>query len=416
MFYVIEKAGGVCNFICALMKRAKEVDPDDNLLPPSQRCSYECDKNPTGIESFVRFEIFLGPSHPLDVGRPYPTFRVKHTSKGKQTRRKWYEKGKPKEVDPDDNLLPPSQRCSYECDKNPTGPLDRKKLIEHINKQALETPDKPELKPFVPGVIRGKKWVPPPPSAEQVNLEEKISIDLGDEYEQALADATQEEIIDLAAILGFHSMMNQDQYHASLLNKGQPVGLGWDGITKASKLKFYPQDPPNTTDVDKTIEQVKSDDSTLTNLNWNNIKNISDEKFEQLFEALKGNTYLEILSLTNVGMTDHVAMQLAEALEQNKTLRVVNIETNFISPPIIVKLIKSLLKTKTVEEFRASNQRSQVLGNKIEMEITNLVEQNPTLLRLGLHLEYNDARHRVANHLQRNIDRSAFKSHEFKIK
>ena len=56
-----------------------------------------------------------------------------------------------------DNLLPPSQRCSYECEKDPTGPLNRKKLIEHINKQALETPDKPELKPYVPGVIRGKK-------------------------------------------------------------------------------------------------------------------------------------------------------------------------------------------------------------------------------------------------------------------
>lgn len=51
-------------------------------------------------------------------------------------------------------------------------------------------------------------------------------------------------------------------------------------------------------------------------------------------------------------------------------------------------------------------QRSQVLGNKIEMEITSLVEKNPTLLRLGLHLEYNDARHRIATHLQRNIDTS----------
>lgn len=40
--------------------------------------------------------------------------------------------------------------------------------------------------------------MPPPPSAAQVNLEERITIDLGDEYEQALADATQEEIIDLA--------------------------------------------------------------------------------------------------------------------------------------------------------------------------------------------------------------------------
>lgn len=51
-------------------------------------------------------------------------------------------------------------------------------------------------------------------------------------------------------------------------------------------------------------------------------------------------------------------------------------------------------------------QRSSVLGNKIEMEITDLVEKNTSLLRLGLHLEYNDARHRIANHLQRNIDRS----------
>jgi len=47
-----------------------------------------------------------------------------------------------------------------------------------------------------------------------------------------------------------------------------------------------------------------------------------------------------------------------------------------------------------------------VLGNKIEMEITDLVEKNSSLLRLGLHLEFNDARHRVAAHLQRNIDRS----------
>lgn len=49
-----------------------------------------------------------------------------------------------------------------------------------------------------------------------------------------------------------------------------------------------------------------------------------------------------------------------------------------------------------------------MLGNKIEMEITELVEKNTSLLRLGLHLEFNDARHRIANHLQRNIDRSEY--------
>lgn len=68
------------------------------------------------------------------------------------------------------------------------------------------------------------------------------------------------------------------------------------------------------------------------------------------------NTHLEVLSLTNCGITDRTAAILADALERNNTVRVVNVETNFISPPLIVRLVKSLLKTKTVEEFRASNQ------------------------------------------------------------
>lgn len=102
--------------------------------------------------------------------------------------------------------------------------------------------------------------------------EDQIAIDMGEEYEQALSDATQEEIIDLAAILGFHQMMNQDQYHASLLNKGQPIGLGWDGITKAASSKIYPAEAPNATDPEDSIKRVKDNDNKLTDLNWNNIK------------------------------------------------------------------------------------------------------------------------------------------------
>ncbi|CAH0550254.1 unnamed protein product [Brassicogethes aeneus] len=309
-----------------------------------------------------------------------------------------------KEVDPDDSFLPPSQRCSYDCDKEPTGPLNRKLLIEYINKKAIETPDLPELKPFVAGTVRGKKWVPPAPPAREQEAEEKIAVDLGEEYEQALCEATQDEIIDLAAILGFHSMMNQDQYHASLLNKGQPLGLGWDGITKASKPKVFPMEPPNMTDPEESIQSVKKDENKYVELNWNNIKSISDEKFENLFTALGENTHLETIKLANTGMSDRHADKLAEALEKNKSMRVVNVETNMISPLGIVRLIKSLLKNKSVEEFRAANQRSQVLGNKIEMEITQLVEKNGNLVRLGLHLEYNDARQRIAAHLQKNID------------
>lgn len=53
--------------------------------------------------------------------------------------------------------MPPNERNNYDCEKEATGPLDRKALIEHINKQAIETPDVPELEPFVKGKVRGKK-------------------------------------------------------------------------------------------------------------------------------------------------------------------------------------------------------------------------------------------------------------------
>lgn len=43
----------------------------------------------------------------------------------------------------------------------------------------------------------------------------------------------------------------------------------------------------------------------------------------RLFKALEINTRLEVLSLSNTGMTDRTAEALAEALEKNATLRVI---------------------------------------------------------------------------------------------
>lgn len=147
--------------------------------------------------------------------------------------------------------------------------------------------------------------------------------------------------------------MNQDQYHASLLNKGK-VGLGWDGVTKASQPKALPFEPPNTTDPEEAILKVDDDDCKTIELCFNNI-NLTDDQFrrfehlanqsmtlnsndrklhtlyfliyiflaDRLFKALEINTRLEVLSLSNTGMTDRTAELLAEALEKNATLRVI---------------------------------------------------------------------------------------------
>ena len=56
------------------------------------------------------------------------------------------------------------------------------------------------------------------------------------------------KVVDLAAILGFHSMMTQDQWHESHGTKfagKADANLGWDGITKATPLKWYPPEEPN---------------------------------------------------------------------------------------------------------------------------------------------------------------------------
>lgn len=310
-----------------------------------------------------------------------------------------------KEVDPDDRFMPPDQRTNYHCEREATGPVDRKGLIEHINKIAIETPDKLDNVPYVAGVVRGKKWIPPEVPVIASREDEGVSFNLEDEYEQALGTATEEELVDLAAILGFHSMMNQDQYHASLLNK-EKVGLGWDGVTKAHQPKALPYEPPNATDPEQSILKVYDDDLKTIELCLNNV-NMTDDQFKRLFKALEINTRLEVLSMCNTGLTDRTAELLAEALEKNASLRVLNIETNQVSANGIVRLFKSMLGQKCIEEFRASNQLTvHVLGNQAEMEITQYIEQNPTLMRVGLFFEFNDARSRISTQLQKNIDRN----------
>lgn len=235
----------------------------------------------------------------------------------------------------------------------------------------------------------------------------KIVLDLDEE--QTLSSATDSDLVDLAGILGLHSMLNQDQYHASITNKGQMGGTKFESIVRASvPKKTVPALPDNDTDPTKTSHQVIDNDPSLKELNWNNIKHIQREVFKKMFDGLKSNTNLEKLSLSNTGMTDGPAAKLAEALKTNKSLTVVNLESNFISGAMIRDIMKAINENQTVLEFRVCNQRPQVMGNRIEMELAKLVEANNTLLQLGLNFDVPDARLRVANKLQSNKDSSKY--------
>lgn len=252
----------------------------------------------------------------------------------------------------------------------------------------------------------GKIWIPK--EVPKLTKEDLIQLDLDDEAEGVLDEASEADLIDLAGILGLHSMLNQDQYEASILNKGQGVGAKFESIVKATQPKRFPNLPPNDTNVAKTAEQVYNNDSSLTDLNWNNIKAISKEQLSKLFEGLAKNSHLRTLTLTNIGLTDGACEPLLESIKTNKTLTTLNVESNFISGSMIKNLLEAINLNQTIIEFRASNQRPTILGNRIEMEISKLIEQNDTLLRLGLNLDVPDARMRVAQQLKKNKDSSKF--------
>lgn len=48
--------------------------------------------------------------------------------------------------DPD---IPPSERCRYKTEKEPTGPFDRQALLEYLETTAKEEKDWEEFRPYV---------------------------------------------------------------------------------------------------------------------------------------------------------------------------------------------------------------------------------------------------------------------------
>ncbi|XP_022665607.1 tropomodulin-like isoform X2 [Varroa jacobsoni] len=291
-------------------------------------------------------------------------------------------------VDPDDSMIPPSERCNYRTNKEPTGPLNRQRLLKFLETYASQQEDVPEVVKYQPGVKRGRVWEPPTKKASEQTTDDSVPIELDIEESQALANATTADLVDLAAILGLHS-----------------TWATFETLVKAHMPRPLPPLPDNPTNPEKTAQKVYNDDDDMVELNWNNISTVKRDAFRMLFDGLRRNTNLTALSLANTRLTDSAAEHLLEALRSNKHLRILNVESNYLSGNMLKHIFEAINVTQTVTEFRAANQRPSILGSKVEMEIARLVEQNRTILSVGLHLNFADARTRVAVHLERNLDK-----------
>ena len=96
-------------------------------------------------------------------------------------------------------------------------------------------------------------------------------------------------------------------------------------------------------------------------------------------------------------------------LEENTTLTILNIESNLLTGLVVADICRGTLKNQTLIDLRLSNQRAQILGNKVEMDIANTVSQNNTLLRLGIHFDTLGPRVTVQETLKKNWDKLRLK-------
>uniref|UniRef100_A0A4X1T3K4 Tropomodulin 2 n=2 Tax=Sus scrofa TaxID=9823 RepID=A0A4X1T3K4_PIG len=266
------------------------------------------------------------------------------------------------DLDPESALLPAGFRQKDQTQKAATGPFDREHLLMYLEKEALEQKDREDFVPFT-GEKKGRVFIPKEKPVE-TRKEEKVTLD--PELEEALASASDTELYDLAAVLGVHNLLNNPKFDEE--TTGTKGGKGpVRNVVKGEKVKPVFEEPPNPTNVEVSLQQMKANDPSLQEVNLNNIK------------------------------------AFADMLKVNKTLKSLNIESNFITGAGILALVEALKENDTLTEIKIDNQRQQ-LGTAVEMEIAQMLEENSRILKFGYQFTKQGPRTRVAAAITKNND------------
>ncbi|KAF3830530.1 hypothetical protein GH733_004349 [Mirounga leonina] len=266
------------------------------------------------------------------------------------------------DLDPKSALLPAGFRQKDQTQKAATGPFDREHLLMYLEKEALEQKDREDFVPFT-GEKKGRVFIPKEKPIE-TRKEEKVTLD--PELEEALASASDTELYDLAAVLGVHNLLNNPKFDEEMAStKGGKVPVR--NVVKGEKVKPIFEEPPNPTNVEASLQQMKANDPSLQEVNLNNIK------------------------------------AFADMLKVNKTLKSLNIESNFITGSGILALVEALRENDTLTEIKIDNQRQQ-LGTAVEMEIAQMLEENSRILKFGYQFTKQGPRTRVAAAITKNND------------
>ncbi|KAL8221212.1 UNVERIFIED_CONTAM: Leiomodin-2 [Gekko kuhli] len=160
----------------------------------------------------------------------------------------------------------------------------------------------------------------------------------------------------------------------------------------------------NPTVIEDALEKVRNNDPDTTEVNLNNIENITTQMLTYFAQALRNNTVVKTFSLSNTHADDNVAMAVAGMLKVNQHISSLNLDSNFITGKGILAIMRALQYNKVLTELRFHNQR-HIMGSQVEMDIAKLMKDNTTLVKLGYHFELAGPRMSMTSILTRNMDK-----------
>ncbi|NXC33272.1 LMOD2 protein, partial [Campylorhamphus procurvoides] len=323
------------------------------------------------------------------------------------------------DIEPDRNL-PVGQRQKSLTEKTPTGTFNREALMAYWERETKKLLEKERL-----GACEKD------PEQEEDNSEElqeecftesnsEVSEEAyteedeeeddekEDEDEDESDDENEEEQNAAASERPENGRSSEHIRHKKCHGTKDSENLlnGHDGKDRDSQsLKSSAIHPcGNPTVIEDALEKVRSNDPDTTEVNLNNIENITSQMLIQFCQALRDNTMVKSFSLANTHADDNVAIAIAGMLKVNQHITSLNIESNFITGKGVLAIMRALQNNKVLTELRFHNQR-HIMGSQVEMDIVKLLKENTTLVKLGYHFDLAGPRMSMTSILTRNMDK-----------
>ncbi|XP_026104220.1 leiomodin-3-like [Carassius auratus] len=376
-----------------LQSEMEEIAPDDRV-PVGMRQRDQTDKPPTGSfdhRSLVEYMYWEKESKRMLEEERVPTTLLPSQKKAQED----FEAEKEDKVEEVEYVY---EEIMEEVEGG-EGDVVVDEVIEEVimDVEAIQ-PVKIEPDATVP-VVTSEDDLQPPPEIADTKVEAKTEQSGLNETESKANEETKDSTRSENAPSSYENWVPEKEERVISKLKIPKFALGGSTLVKKTA-----RPSGNETNLETTLDKIRNNSPSITDVNLNNIENIPKEMLLDYVDALKKNRHVKTFSIANTGADENVAFALANMLRENRSITTLNIESNFITGKGIVAIIRCLQFNETLTELRFHNQR-HMLGHHAEMEVSRLLKANNTLLKMGYHFEVPGPRMVVTNLLTRNLDR-----------